>query len=222
MSYFKRDDSEAVKVSGSTGYITKSGIYPVTLNAVIVDVNDHDARSLHLYVTREDQAQVLYNAIRLDNNDGTENYQSQLLHKLMTIADLTDLEEPIEATLPIGKKEAEKDVYVFEEFDGLDIQIHVQMEYSLYNGNIQERQVLRGIYREDGASADEILNDKEVGKRLEKDMKYADRVTYKNDLDEETVKAWIDGGRKDGGATGGGAAKADSKPRSKPKFGRKE
>jgi hypothetical protein len=53
--------------------------------------------------------------------------------------------------------------------------------------------VIKNFFREDGASAEEIVKDEseDFGKRLALESeKYASNVTYKNDLTPEDVEAW--------------------------------
>jgi hypothetical protein len=127
---------------------------------------------------------------------------------------------PIEAELPIGKDGTSKDAAVLEDLADLEYLIRVQMEYSVHEGSIQEKKVVKGFYRaEDKASAEEIVNESEPGKQYDKDEKYFDSVTYKDGLDEAAIEKWIAAGRPKG--TGGGASKGTSEKAEKPSFGTK-
>lgn len=216
MGFFKVNTEEASKVEGGgSNYVTQSGIYDIVLKALIVDVNDKGARTLNPYFSVNDQDQVIYGGIRLDNNDGSANFQANVFNKLCVVCGLEDIEDPVEATLPIGKGGIDKDVAVLPDFEEIPLKMRVQMEYSVYNGQIQEKKVIKTFYREDGAEASEILNESEVGVKLEKDQAYASNVTYKDDLTAEVVAEWIANGRT-GGATG-----TPAKAAPKAQFGRK-
>lgn len=200
MAFFKVDTTAAAKQEGGN-FINQSGIYDVTIKNVIVDINDKGARSLNLFVSNNGTDQVLYSAIKLDNNDGTPNFQAALFSKLCVVCGIEDIADPEEATLPIGKAGAAKDVAVLPDFVDLDVKMRVQMEYSVIpegyakSGQISEKKVIKGFYTATGASAEEILNETEAGVKLAKDEVYAENVTYKDGLTEETVQAWISSGR---------------------------
>ena len=220
MSFFQVNVTEAAKASEGGNYINQSGVYPVTIKQVIVDYNDSGARTLNFYVDHNGTEQVLYGALKLDNNDGTPNFQAPLFNKLCVIAGLDSVQDPEEATLPIGKEGADKDVAVLPDFQDLEVQIWVQMEYHVYNGSIKEKKVITGFYRADGASADEIINETEIGVRFEKDSKYHNNTSYKDGLTAESIATWIADGRKEG--TAGGSKPAAPKPTfGKPAFGKK-
>lgn len=222
MAFFKVDTTAASKQEGGN-HINTSGIYDVTIKNIIVDINDKGARSLNLYVDNAGTPQVLFGAIKLDNNDGTPNFQAALFSKLCVVAGVEDVSDPEEATLPIGKDKADKDVAVLPDFVDIDVKMRVQMEYSIVPegyqkaGQISEKKVIKAFYTAEGASANEILNETEVGVNLEKDMKYADNVTYKDGLTAESVAAWIAGGRQ--GTVAGSSAPKTAAP--KPTFGKK-
>ena len=215
MSFFKVNQSEAAKASTGGNYISQSGVYDVTINAITVDMNDKGARTLGFYVTHNDQPQMLYGALRLDNNDGSPSFQAAAFNKLCVIAGLEDIADPEEATLPIGKEGADKDVAVLPDFQDLDVKMWIQFEYSLYNDEIKEKRLIKGFYAPDGTSADEIINETESGVRFNKDSKYHTNTSYKDGLTEESVQAWISAGRK-------GSAPATKTAAPKASFGAKK
>ena len=206
MSFFKTDLVSASKQEGGN-FINTSGIYDVIIKAIIVDTNDKGARSLNFYVDNNGTEQVIYGGIRLDNNDGSANFQANTFNKLCVIAGLDSVENPVEATLPIGPKGAAKDVAVLPDFEEFECKMRVQMEYSVPTqganaGKIRESKNIKAFYRTDGASSDEIINETEVGVKLAKDTVYADNITYKESSKgagdaptPEEVTAWIAAGR---------------------------
>lgn len=196
MAFFKVSSEEAIKAS-TEGYINRSGVYDVTIKSIIVDYNNHGARTLSFYIEHNGQDQTLWGALRLDNNDGTPNFQAAQFHKLCIIAGLDTVADPEETTLPIGKDGMDKDVLVLPDFIVLDVKIWVKFEYSIYNGSIKERKLIKNFYAANGASADELINKSEQGVRFAKDEKYHQNTTYKDGLTEEIVKKWIAEGRKE-------------------------
>lgn len=220
MAFFKANVAEAAKASTGGNYISKSGVYDVTIKAITVDVNDKGARTLGFYVSHNDQDQMLYGALRLDNNDGSPSFQASAFNKLCIIAGLEDVSDPEEATLPIGKEGADKDVAVLPDFTDLDVKMWIQFEYSIVPdgyakaGEISEKRLIKGFYAPDGTSADEIINETESGVRFAKDSKYHENTSYKDGLTEESVQAWIAAGRKGSPAPSKSAAP-------KPSFGKK-
>lgn len=218
MSFFKASTkSEDVKQGGSN-HITASGVYPITILAPVVSVSKGGSETVDLYLEHGGQKQIVYGNLRVSNNDGSPNkIGAKIFNQLMIIAGLDDVADPIEADLPIGKKEAMKTVAVLEDLADIDVLMRIQMEYSVYQGNIQEKKVIKAFFRaDDKATAEEIVNETEPGAGYERELKYVDNVTYKDDLTPEAVQAWIKGGRKEGGATGGSTAS-----KAKPSFGKK-
>lgn len=228
MAFFNANKEQAAKAEGGN-YITESGIYDVDLKHVLTDINDKGSITLNFNYDMNGQNQTLWGGIRLTNNDGQENFQANTFNKLLVIADLDAIADPIEGTLPIGKDGADKDVMVLDDLSDLgDIKMRVQMEYSKYNGDFTEKKVIKAFYRADGASADEIINETEVGVKLEKDEAYASNITYKesakgaNDAPTaEEITEWIAAKRPKGTAGGSGTPAASNKPKFGKKFGAK-
>jgi hypothetical protein len=222
MSFFKSSKKAEDVKQGGSNHITSSGLYPVVILAPIVSVSKNGSTSIDMYVDHKGQKQVIYGNLRITNNDESENkIGSKIFNQLLIISGKDEITDPIEAELPIGKKEAMKEVAVLEDLADVPVLMRVQMEYSVYKGNIQEKKVIKGFFREsDKASAEEIVNESEVGLAFEKEMKYVDNVTYKDDLTPETIQSWIAGGRKEG-LPSGSSASSSSEPAKKPAFGKR-
>ena len=225
MSFFTADKEQAAKQEGGN-YITASGIYDIDIKHVLVDVNEKGGVALNFNYDMNGQNQTLWGGLRLTNNDGQENFQAGIFNKLLVVAGLEDVADPEEATLPIGKDGADKDVMVLADIEDISVKMRVQMEYGKYNGDYTEKKVIKAFYREDGASADEIINETEIGIKLEKDLPYAENITYKESKKgagdaptAEEIAEWIAAKRPKGTAgasAAGGAAKSNT-----PKFGKK-
>ena len=224
MSFFKKSvKAEDIKEGGGDGkYISKSGVYDIN---IVVPFMGGTEKSpvVDLFIDYNDQKQPLYGNMRLTNNDGTKNFGADVFNKLLIIADIEDVADPVEAELPIGKKQANKDCAVLEDLADIACKVRVQMEYGIYNGNITEATIIKTFYREDGASAEEVVNGSEIGVQLAKDEPYINNVTYKDGLDEARVQEWITAKRPKGTAGAASTGAETKKPSfSKPKFGSKK
>jgi len=218
MGFFKvSTKAEDVKDSGGSGFINQSGFYPVTLKNVMVNTNEKGARSIDFYLDCKGTLQAMYGAIKLDNNDGSPNFQADLFNKLCIVCGVEEVSEPVEGSLPIGKEKAEKDVMILEDLDDKEVILRVQMEYSLYNGEVKEKKIIKNVFRSsDNATASEIVNEAEVGAQYEKEQKYKDNITYKNGLTPEDVEAYLAG-------RGKGEKQSTTKMTTKPvTFGKKK
>ena len=217
--------AEDVKQSGGN-YINKSGIYPVHIIAPIVSESQGGSVSVDMYVEHNCQKQTVYGNLRVTNNDGSDNaIGAKIFNQLMIIADLEDVADPIEAELPIGKKDAMKDCAVLEDLADMDVLMRVQMEYGAYNGSITEKKIIKAFYRDgDNATAEEIVNDRDFGKGYEADQKYVDNITYKDGITPEQVEQWIKDKRPKGTAGEGASsdAKAPGFAKKKKRFGKSE
>lgn len=208
MSVFKiKRTVEAVKEgSGGGKYISDSGIYDITIKFASMQVNAHNARDINFNVEYEGNRTTLY-GLKLDNNDGSQNYQAEIFNKLCIVADLEEVADPVTESHKVGKEGREQDFAVLPDFSDFDCKIRVQAEYSSWEGKIRKRLVIKNFYREDGATAQEILSETEVGKQIAADAEYATKPAYKDGLTAEDVDAWKaeqkaakDGGKADAAA----------------------
>lgn len=202
-------NQNAIKDTGGGAYINSSGIYDVILNYVQVAPTKNGAYQLNFNVTNGGMAQTIYGPI-IVGKDGKVNEMTQdLLNRLCIIAGMEDGQE-IEtesAELPVGKDQKLMEMEIIPELTDLPVKMRVQMEYTLWNNEIQERKSVKAFYREDGATAAEAESGENIGKRLAIDEeKYASNVTYKDGLTEEDVKAWIQS------KSSGGSSNNNSKP----------
>lgn len=229
MAFMKKSTNKEDVKAQASNYINASGIYPVNILAAFVNTSAKGSSVVDFFLDHEGQEQVMYGNMRVTNssdaegNDVENKIGMKLFNHLLVIADVDEVADPVEGELPIGKSGADKVVAILEDLADIEVQMRIQLEYSMYNGKIQEKKVIREFYRAgDGATAEEIVNDDNFGKGIEKDQKYVDNITYKDDLTAEDVAKWIAGGRT-GGTAGGakGKAKAPSFGGEKKRFGKK-
>lgn len=221
MSFFKKStDKKALEQNTGSNHLNKSGCYPVNIIAPFASASKGGSVSVDMFIDHKGQQQVIYGNLRITNNDGSQNeIGAKAFNQLIIIAGVDDVEDPIDGELPIGKGSAMTEVAILEDLADVDVILRMQMEYSVYNGNIQEKKVIKGFFRaEDNASAEEIVNETEAGVQYEKESKYFENVTYKDGLDEEAIIDWV-AAKRPKGTAGSGAAKTAAK---KPSFGTKK
>jgi hypothetical protein len=203
---------DAIKDSGGngSGYINRSGIYDVVINYVQVAPTKNGAYQLNFNVNNNGMDQTIYGPILMGKDGKVNEITQNLLNRLCIIAGMDDGQE-IEtetAEFPVGKDQKMMEMEVIPELSEIPVKMRVQMEYSLWNNDIQERKGIKAFYREDGATAAEAESGENIGKRLALDEeKYASNVTYRDGLTEEDVKAWIQA-RIDGNSSSSPAAAA--------------
>ena len=217
MAFMKVNTETVQKTGDGASGIYSSGIFEVRINAVTLDVNENGARQIGLYVNYNDKDQMMYGAIDLDLYDGSKEIDGnvELFQRLMVVADAVDLGDGEEATLPIGKDGADKDVTIFPEFEDVELKIWVKQEfYKTKAGKIGDKRAIKDVFTLDNKSADEIVNDTEAGVKYGKREKYFEDIKYAKSVTKEEVDAWIDNGRKDEPSSGS----RSSAP--KPSFGK--
>lgn len=222
MSFFKASkEQKDLEQNTGTSYINKSGCFPVNIIAPFVSASKNGSVSVDLFLDHKGQNQVIYGNMRITNNDGSNNsIGAKVFNQLAVIAGVDDVSEPEENDLPIGKNNEIKPVAVLEDLCDIDVVLRIQMEYSIWNKNIQESKIIRGFYRAgDNASAEEIVNGTEAGVQYAKEEEYFENVTYKDGLDEETVAKWIKDKRPKGTGGAGSAGGSTGAAPKTPKFG---
>lgn len=203
MSFIKiKKNATELQENQGGSYISKSGIYPVTIKFVSVKANAQNARSLDFNVEYNGNSTTLYD-LRLENNDGSENFQADVFHKLCNVLELDAVADPVMEEHKVGRDQTPTDFAVLPDFSDVDVQVRVQEEFSKdeSTGKIYRNLRIKNFYRaSDGATAAEILSDANAGKQIEKDREYAERPAYRNGLTEEEVTAYFAAQKAGGGA----------------------
>jgi hypothetical protein len=186
--------ADAMKDSGGGGYINSSGIYDVVINYVQVADTKNHAKQLNFNVKHSGMDQTIYGPILLGKDGKVNEITQNLLNRLCIIAGMEDGQE-IEtesAEYAVGKDRKMMEMDVIPDLADLSVKMRIQMEYSLWDDNVQERKGIKAFYREDGATASEAETGENIGKRIALDEeKYASNVTYRDGLTEEDVSAWV-------------------------------
>ena len=213
--------ADAVQETNGSSYIASSGIYPVEIAFASIDVSKGGAESVNFNLNYNGNSQTIYGPYVTDKQGSTLEIGAKLINKLAIIAGMTDGDdfEVEQESHTVGKDNKEVEFAVITNFSELPIQIHLQEEYSINptKNEIQKRLVVKNFFREDGASAEEIVNGSDIGKRIEITReKYASNITYKDDLTPEAVQEWKDARK---AAATGGATPAPKKAAAPKKAG---
>ena len=93
-----------------------------------------------------------------------------------------EISDPVSRMIPMGKGGEEVECMVLEDFDNIPVTIRLQMEYSMYEGKVQETKSIRNFFRyEDKATASEIVNNsEEKGKQFAAEQEAADKAPYRD------------------------------------------
>lgn len=217
--FFKASNKIEDVSSPKSSYISKSGFYPVTVLAPIVNVSKNGSTTVDFLVDYENQKQVIYGGLRCFNNDGSQNAMgTKLFNQFLIVCGIEEVEDPIEMQLPVGKKGAMKTVPVLEDAMDVETIMRIQLSYSMWDGEIMEKRNIRGFYNaKNKASAEEMLSGENIGSRYEQDSKYANDITYEDGLTPEDISKWIAGGR--GKGRGENATKTQTT--AAPSFGKR-
>lgn len=193
--------SDAVAESNGSSYISKSGIYDVTIKFASLDVAGSGAESVNFNLDYNGNSQTIYGPYVTNKNGDVNEIGAKLINKLAVIIGMGDGDEfdIDEETHNVGRDNKPQDFNVITNFSDTPIKIRLQEEYSKYNGEIKKRMVIRNFFREDGAAAEEIVADTEIGKRLAlEEEKWASDVTYKDGLTAEDIAEWLESKRSEG------------------------
>ena len=195
MKFKVTTSNEAINESTQSSYMSKSGIYPVSIQFASLDVTASGAESVNFNFLYNGEAQTVYGPF-VTNRDGEVNsIGAKIINKLAVIAGMTEGDdfEIEEETHAVGKDKKDQEFAVITNFTDVECQVRLQEEYSINpkTKEIQKRMVIKNFFAADGASAAEIVNETPAGADLEREQKYATNVTYKDDLDPDSVADFL-------------------------------
>ena len=181
---------------GGASFINTEGIFDIVLKFASISTGKNGSKSLNLNIEWNGNSQTIWGPT-IQNNNG-----QPLVNKLSVIAglgdgDVLDIEDQVHK---VGKDGKEQEFKVITNFSDLPCKIRVQREFSEYQGKIQERLLIRNVFREDGATAAELLEGGEIGVQMAKEA--ADHVNgpYLRGVTQEQVDAFIEARKKNRGA----------------------
>lgn len=197
-SFTVNKNPEEVKDRSTGNFITKSGMYPIRIKAVIYEEKDNGSAQVHLYFEHNNQAQIIYNAWTLTKKDGSDNEVGRDgFNKFCIITNAPkEINPPISMQLPIGKNNELKDCLVLPDFTDTQLTILLKMDYSIYEDKIRENKVIRNMFQAGTfLTASEIVNNVTSAKQYQKELANAELDVYKDGLTKEVVDEWIKNGR---------------------------
>lgn len=192
---FKVSTAAAAIADSGASFIGESGIYDVTIKFASVAVSKGGAESVNFNCSYNGNDQTIYGPYVADKAGNDLDIGLGMINKLAIISGMSAGDGLImeEEEHAVGKDKTVQPFNVITNFTDLPVKVRLQEEYSINpnTNSIQKRLVPRAFFREDGASAEEIINGTEVGKRLALEQeKYATNVTYKDNLTAEAVTEW--------------------------------
>lgn len=194
--------AEAVKDGGTgSAYMNKTGVYSATIRFASIDVSKNGAKSVNFALDYNGHPETIYGPYITDKaGNPLEIGLSLVRDKLGVIAGVNGSLTIEEETHNVGKDNKPQEFAVISDFTDLPVKLRIQMEYSLYDGEIRSKKVIKNFFREDGASAEEILaaeaGDKvEFGKRLAYETEKFTSDSYKDGLTPEDIAKWLEGKR---------------------------
>lgn len=176
-------------------FINKSGIYDITIKFASVAVTAEGAESVNFNIEYNGGSQTLYGPYVTNKDGATNEIGARVINGLAVIAGMPEganfsIEKEEHA---VGKDNKVQEFDVITDFTDLTCKVRVQEEYSINpkTNEIQQRLVIKEFYRADGASAAEVVSGNDIGKQLAKvEEKYANNVTYRDNLTPEIVAEW--------------------------------
>lgn len=189
MAFLSVNTEKASQAEGGSDYVTKSGIYNLTLKYGAVENTVNGAVSINYFFDKVNS----YGNV-LISKTGTPTFGYDILERLAVILGEEELSDPEETTVKFSK--TSKDYACIPELTDVPVKAWIQFKYSVYNDKIQEKVVVKRFYRQaDGASGSEIAEtleggNPEIGVRLAKDLEVCEETHYEDGVTAEAVEAW--------------------------------
>jgi len=189
---------EAIAESTGGSYISKTGIYDVTIKFASLDVAASGAERVNFNIDYNGNSQTIWGPWVTSKANTPIEIGMKLINSLAVIAGIEEGEELTfeEETHKVGKDNKPQEFTVIEQFTDLPCKMRLQEEYSINpkTNDIKKTMVLKSFFREDGASAIECESGENIGARLALETeRYGTNITYKDDLTPDDIKKWLDG-----------------------------
>lgn len=202
---------ESVDTEAGSGYVSKSGIYDLTLKHTEVSTTPNGAVQVNYYF---DKAMSYGNTILGVNGQPTFGYK--ILEALSAVLGEDELSDPEPTTVTF--KKGAKELSCIPELNDRQVKAWIQVSYRMYKGDIKEDVSVRRFYRAtDGASGSEVLSGEFIGERIAKDADFATEVKYEDGVTEDAVAAWKKANNPASGAAAPKAASTGGFPGAAPK-----
>jgi len=180
---------DSVEQEGGSGYVTKSGIYDLTLKHCEIVTTANGAVQANYFFDK-----VISYGNNLIGIQGQPTFGYKILEGLASALGEEELSDPEPTTVTF--KKGSKELSCIPELNDVSVKAWVQISYRMYKGEIQEGVSIRRFYRAtDGASGAEASLERQgkhttIGERLEKDTTVASEIKYEDGVTAEAVAAW--------------------------------
>jgi len=186
---------ESVKSEGGSGYISKSGIYDLTLKHCEIANTTNGAVQANYFFDK-----CMSYGNNIIGTQGQPTFGYKIIEALASIIGEESLSDPEPTTVTF--KKGAKELSCIPELNDIAVKAWIQVSYRMWNGEIREDVQVRRFYRAtDGASGSEVLSGESIGERLEKDTAFASEIKYEDGVTEDAVAAWKKAQQSGGGAT---------------------
>ena len=181
---FLQVKQESVAKEAGSNYVSKSGIYDLTLRHCEVKNTPNGAVQVNYLFDR-----VMSYGNTIIGIQGQPTFGYKILEALAATLGEEALSDP-EMTTVTFKKGA-KELSCIPELNDVTVKAWIQIGYRMYKGEIQENVAVKRFYRAaDGAAGSEVLSGEDIGTRLEKDTPYAEEIKYEDGVTPDAVAAW--------------------------------
>jgi len=193
--------TESVQKEGGSGYVTKSGIFDLTLRHTEVSNTTNGAVQVNYFF---DKSMSYGNTILGVNGQPIFGYR--ILEALATVLGHEELSDPEPTTVQF--KKGSKELNCIPELNDIQVKAWLQFSYRMSDKGIQENIAVKRFYHVDSnASGQELAaiaagdDSIVIGTRYDKDVEFASEIKYEEGVTEDSVAAW-----KKASQSGGAAA----------------
>lgn len=193
MAVIRVDEREIIELNGEGKY-PSLGYFEGTIEHASLETSRNGSKTitLNLKSKNEDEWNVIvYNAIRLTNNDGSENFQvNSLLVPLLATLDIKEFDPDITspATIKVGKAQIETTIQEYNVLKGKPIACWLKKEYRMWDNKLREAYVINDFFRvKDKATGSEIKKGTNFGDKLKELQERNETEIYQDGLTKEIV-----------------------------------
>lgn len=186
---------EALQAFPESTFISKSGVYDVTIKFASLAVTASGAESVNFNVDFNGNDQTLYGPYITSKDGNVIEVGARLINNLAVIAGMQEGEtyDLASETHAVGKDKKPQEFEVITNFSDLPVKVQLQESYGINPNTNQIRKslVIKNFFNAEGATAAELISSKDIGKQLAiVQEKYANNVTYEDGLTAEDVEKW--------------------------------
>jgi len=181
---FLQVKQESVATEGGRGYITKSGIFDLTLKHCEITNTTNGAVQANYFFDK-----CMSYGNNIIGTQGQPTFGYKIIEALAAIIGEDELSDPEPTTVTF--KKGSKELSCIPELNDIQVKAWIQIGYRMWKGEIREDVSVRRFYRAaDNASGSEVLLGTDIGERFSKDSAVASEIKYEDGVTPEAVSAW--------------------------------